>query len=82
MPSADVGGRGAQEPRLELLTVGAVVDPVARRGNPLAGRNGCGVPNDRHDVPMSAHFGAQDAEAIFGIVIGHAIDETRQNFLI
>ena len=69
-------------PRLELLTVRAVVDPVARRGNPLAGRNGCGVPNDRHDVPMAPRLSAQDAEAIFGIVIGHALNEARQNLLL
>ena len=75
-------GRCTQEPRLELLTVRAVVDPVARRGNPLAGRNGCGVPNDRHDVPMAPRLSAQDAEAIFGIVIGHALNEARQNFLL
>ena len=74
--------RGAQEPRLELLAVGAVVDPFARRGNPLAGRNGCGVPNDRHDVPMAPRLGAQDAEAIFGVVIGDALNEARQNFLL
>ena len=36
-------------------------------GNPLAGRNGCGVPNDRHDVPMAPRLSAQDAEAIFAL---------------
>ena len=76
------GRRGAQEPRLELLAVGAVVDPVARRRDPLAGGDHRGVANDRHNVPMASRLGAQDAEAIFGIVIGHALNEARQNFLL
>ena len=38
-----IGERGAQEPRFELLAVGAVIDPFARGGDPLTGRNGCGV---------------------------------------
>jgi hypothetical protein len=40
------------------------------------------MPDDRHHVPMAPRFGAQDAEAIFGIVIGHALNEARQNFLV
>ena len=74
-------GRGAQEPRLELLAVGAVVDPFARGGDPLAGRNGCGMPNDGHDVPMAARLGAQNAEAVLGVVVGDALDEAGQHFL-
>jgi hypothetical protein len=34
-----------------------------------------------HDVPMPARLGAQNAEAIFGIVVGDALDEARQHFL-
>jgi len=82
MPSAEVGRRSAQKPRLELLTIGAVVDPIARGGDPLAGRNGRRVPNHGHDIAMPSRLGPQDAEAIFGIVIGDALDEARQNFLI
>ena len=81
MPSAEVGERGAQEPRLELLAVGAVVDPFARGGDPLAGRNGCGMADHGHDITMPARLGAQNAEAILGIVVGDALDEAGQHFL-
>ena len=58
MPSAEVGERGAQEPRFELLAVGAVVDPFARGRDPLTGRNGCGVADQRHEITMAARLGA------------------------
>jgi len=53
MPSIDVGGRGAHEARLELLTVGMVVDPFPRSRNPLACRDHGGVADYRdrgHDA--------------------------------
>jgi hypothetical protein len=59
----------------------AVVDPIARGRDPLIGRNGCGVPNYGHHIPMAAHFGTQNAEPILEIVVGDALDEARQNFL-
>ena len=34
-----------------------------------------------HDIPMPAHLGAKNAEAVLGIVVGDALDEPRQNFL-
>ena len=74
-------GRRAEEPRFELLAVGAVVDPFARGGDPLAGRNGCGMADHGHDIAMPARLGAQNAEAVFGIVIGDALDEAGQHFL-
>ena len=76
-----IGERSAQEPRLELLAVGAVIDPFARGGDPLAGRDGCGVTNDGHHIPVAARLGTQDAKAIFNIVIGDALDQSSQNFL-
>ena len=39
--------RGAHEARLELLAMGAVVDPFARRGDPFAGGDRGGVTDDR-----------------------------------
>ena len=81
MPSAEVGERGAQEPRLELLAVGAVVDPFARGRDPLAGRNGCGMAHHGHEITMAARLGPQNAEAILGIMIGDALDEAGQHFL-
>jgi hypothetical protein len=34
-----------------------------------------------HHIAMPARLGAQNAEAVFGIVIGDALDETGQHFL-
>src|ERR1700730_7337034 len=33
-----------------------------------------------HDVTMPAHLGAQNAEAVLGVVVGDALDKARQNF--
>jgi hypothetical protein len=74
-------GRGAQEARFELLAVGAVVDPFAGGGDPLAGRDGCGVADHGHDVTMPAHLGAQNAKAILCVVVSDALYEARQHFL-
>src|SRR5262249_26391777 len=40
--------RGAQEPRLELRAMSAVVNPLAGRADPLAGRDGRCVAYHRH----------------------------------
>ena len=60
--------RGAHEARLELLAMGAVVDPFARCGDPLAGGDGGGMPDDGHQVAMPARLDAEDTEAVLGVV--------------
>jgi hypothetical protein len=75
MPSAEVGGRCAQEPGFELLAVGAVVDPFARGGDPLAGRNGCGMADHGHGITMPARLGAQNAEAILSVVVSDTLED-------
>jgi hypothetical protein len=47
-------GRRAQEPRFELLTMYAVIDPFAGRGDPFAGGNRRGMVNHRHEIPVAA----------------------------
>ena len=74
-------GRAAQKAGLELLAMGAVVDPFARRGDPLAGGDRGGVPDGGHQVAVPARLDAQNAEAVLGIVVGDALDETRQHLL-
>ena len=74
-------GRGAQEPRLELLAMGAVVDPVARRGDPLAGGDRRGVADDRDQIAMAARLDPQNAEAVLGVVEGDPLDQAGQHFL-
>ena len=73
--------RRAQEARLELLAMGAVVDPFARRGDPLAGGDRGGVPHGSHQFAMPPRLDADYAEAIFGVVERDPFDEARQNFL-
>jgi hypothetical protein len=76
----DRGWRGRpQESCFELLAMGAIVDPFSRRRNPFAGRNGCGVTDHGHEVPVPARLRPQDAKAIVSIVEGDALDETRQH---
>ena len=62
--------RGASEARFELLAVGAIVDPFAGGGDPLTGRNRCGMGNHGHDVTMFARLGTQNTKAILYVVVG------------
>jgi hypothetical protein len=39
------------------------------------------MADHRHEIPMPAHLGAQNAEAVLGIVVGNALDKARQNLL-
>ena len=71
--------RGAHEARLELLTMGAVVDPFPRCGYPLPGRDHGGVADDRHEIAMAACLDAQNAKPVIGIVERHSLDEASQN---
>ena len=70
-----------QKAGLELLAMGAVVDPFARGGNPLAGGNRGSMPDGGQQVAVPACLDAQNAEAVLGIVVGDPLDETRQDFL-
>ena len=81
MPSIEVGAEVLQKPRLELLAVGAVVDPFARCGDPLAGGDHGGMADDRHQIAMAARLRPQNAEAVLGVVEGDTLDEAREHFL-
>jgi hypothetical protein len=39
------------------------------------------MANDGYNVTMPACFGAQNAKPILSVVIGHPLDEARQDFL-
>ena len=73
--------RGLQELRLELLAMGAVIDPFARCGDPLAGGDHRGVPDHGDEFAVAARLDPQNAEAVLVIVVGDALDEARQHFL-
>ena len=70
---------GAHEARLELLTVGAVVDPLARGGDPLPRSHHGGMADHGHQVPVPARLRPQDAEAVLQVVEGDALDQTGQD---
>ena len=73
------GLRGAHKARLELLTMGAVIDPFPRCGDPLPGRDHGSVADDRHEIAMAACLDAQNAKPVIGIVERHSLDEASQN---
>ena len=58
-----------------------IVDPFARRRDPLAGRNGCGMADHGHDVTMTARLGPQHAKAVLDVMIRDALDKTCKNLL-
>jgi hypothetical protein len=61
-------GGGLQEPGLELLSVGAVVRPIAGSRNPLAGGNDGGMANDGDKIAVAACLDPNDAKSIVGIL--------------
>jgi len=78
------GGRrgGPQEPRLELLAVGAVVYPLAGGGDPLTGTDRGGVADDGDEVAVPARLHPQHGEAALGIVERHPLDDAGEHFAI
>src|SRR5271168_3137171 len=73
--------RCAQKPGLELLAMGAVVYPFTRCRDPFAGGDSCRVADHCHEVPMPPSLRPQNAKAIFCIMKGDALDESRQHLL-
>ena len=61
--------------------MGAIVDPFTRGGNPLTGRYGRGMADDRYQIAMAACLDPQNAEATVGIVKCDALDKAGEHFL-
>src|SRR5258705_6685165 len=66
--------RGLQKLRLKLLAVGAIVDPLARRCNPLSGGDDRSMPDHRDQFPVPTGFDPQNTKAGFIVVERHALD--------
>ena len=62
--------------------MGVVVDPLAGRGDPLAGGDDRGVTDNGNQFTVAARLDAKDAKAVFGVVVGDALDEAGQYFLV
>ena len=73
--------RRAHEARLELLTMGAVINPFARRRDPLTGGDGGSMSDDGYQIAMAARFDPQNAEAVLAVVVSNSFDQPCQNFL-
>jgi len=71
----------ALSPRRWLVTVSAIVGPFAGCGDPLAGGNDSGVPDDGHQISVSARLRPQNADAGLRIVEGDPLDEAGEHFL-
>ena len=81
IPSIELGAEGLEKARLELLTVGAIVDPFARCDDPLAGGDDGGVTDDGHQIAVAARLRPEHAEAVLGVVESDPLDEASENFL-
>jgi hypothetical protein len=58
-----------------------IVDPFARRRDPLTCCNGCGMADNGHDITMPARLSPQHAEAILSVMVCDALDETGKGLL-
>lgn len=67
---------------LELETVIAVVDPDAGRFDEVASADRGRMARYGNEIALAAHPGAQHAEAVLGIVKGHALDRTADTFAV
>ena len=61
--------------------MGAIVDPFAGCGDPLAGGNDGGMADDGHQIAMPARFRPEHAEAVLGVMEGDPLNEACENFL-
>jgi hypothetical protein len=57
----------------------AVVDPAAARLDKLAGRDHRGMADDRDRVALPARLDPQNAEPVFVVMEGDAVDEAGQD---
>ena len=73
MPSFDV---------TELLSVGAVVDPISGRRNPLSGRDRGGMTNQGDQITLPTGLNPDDTEAVVGVLISDALNQSGQYFAI
>jgi hypothetical protein len=57
----------------------AALDLEVQEGSVVADR--CGMTDHSHEITMPARLGAQNAEAVLGVVVSDALDEAGQHFL-
>ena len=67
--------RAAQEVRLELVAVGAVVDPLPGCGDPLPGRDRGGAADDGEQVTVAPRLDPEHAEPVVRVVVADVLDQ-------
>src|SRR5262249_9504769 len=60
--------------------MGAVIDPFARCGNPLASGDYRGMPDYSNQFAVAACLDPQNTEAVLLIVVRNALNKARENF--
>jgi hypothetical protein len=70
-----VSGDRLEEPGLELLTMSAVIRPVARGRDPLTGGNDSGMANDSDEIAVASRLHPDDAKAVLAVLVGYALDQ-------
>jgi hypothetical protein len=81
IPSIELGAEAFEKPRPELLTVGAIVDPFARCGDPLAGGDRRGMADDGHQIAVAARLRPENAKAVLAVVEGDPLHKAGEYFL-
>ena len=76
------GRRGAHEPRLELLAMGAVVDPITRGRDPFSGGDRGGVADNGGEIAVPSRLHTQHAETGLGAVECHPLDDAGEHLAV
>jgi hypothetical protein len=62
--------------------MGAVVDPIAGRRDPLAGRDHGGMADQGDQLALATGLNPQDAKTIFGVLVSDALDQAGEHLAI
>ena len=81
IPSIELGAEVLRKRARNLLTVGAIVDPLARCSDPFAGGDDGGMAHDGHQIAVAARLRPENTEAVLRVMEGDPLDEPCENFL-
>jgi hypothetical protein len=62
--------------------VGAVIDPVAARRNPLARRDRGSMANQGDQLAVASDLNPNDAKSILSVLVGDALDQSREHLAV
>ena len=68
--------------RLELVAVGAVVDPLPGCDDPLPGRDRGGAADDGDRIAMAPRLDPEHAEPVVRVVVADVLDQPGQDLAI